>query len=179
MPYGCLDSDTLCEASLKALERAVEWWRKSMQISRHQTYLILASYDQGSEAELELRREYLQRELPPDEPMRDNVIVISGKNDEDLAQKIVRNRVLLPIDTITVFAESRHAISLRPIFRRKFGKVLELKTFKAEFEMNHPWISTSSSSAWVLWNLVVRFWFELKRRMGRGLRKKLRFLFRP
>jgi hypothetical protein len=179
MPYGCLDSGTLSEASLKALERAVQWWRKSMQISKHQTYLILASYDQGSEAELELRRQFLQRELPPDEPLRNNIIVISGRNEDELAQKIVRNRDLLPIDTITVFAESRHAISLRPIFRRKFGKVLELKTFKAEFEVNHPWISTSTSSAWVLWNITARFWFEIKKRMGRNLRKKLRFLFRP
>lgn len=179
MPYGCLDSQTLSQASLTALERAVERCQKSMRISRHQTFLVLASFEAGSEHELRLRKDFVSRTLVDGDSFLNNVIEISGKNEEDLAHRITRIKELLPIDTITVFAESRHAISLRPIFKRKFGKALQIKTFKADFEVNHPWISTSSSPAWVLWNLSVRVWFELRKRMGRSLRKKLRFWLRP
>ena len=179
MPYGSLDAQRLSQASLKALERAVEWLQKSMQISRHNTFLVLASFENGSEHELQLRKAYVSRALSDQESFPGNIIEITAKKEEDLAHRIARTRELLPIDTITVFAESRHAISLRPIFRRKFGKAVEIKTFKADFEINHPWISTSSSPAWVLWNLFVRIWFEMRRRMGRGVRKKLRLWFRP
>lgn len=179
MPYGCLDSQTLSQASRIALEKAVEWIQKSMQISRHQTFLVLASFDEGFEHEMRLRKDFVSRALTDEDPLLNNVIEIRGKNDEDLAHRITRTKELLPIDTITVFAESRHAISLRPIFKRKFGKVLQVKTFKADFEANHPWISTSSSPAWILWNLSVRVWFEMRKRMGRSLRKQLRFWLRP
>lgn len=179
MPYGCLDPQTLSEASRIALERAVDRWQNSMQISRHQTFLVLASYDESSEQELQLMKAFALRALSDRESFQNNVVEISAKNEEDLALRITRAKELLPLDTLTVFAESRHAISLRPIFKRKFGRVLQVKTFKAEFEINHPWISTSSSPAWVFWNLLVRVWFELRKRMGRGLRKRLRFWFRP
>lgn len=179
MPYGCLDPQTLSQASRIALEKAVEWIQKSMRISRHQTFLVLASFDEGVEHEMQLRKDFVSRALTDEDPLLNNVIEIRGKNDEDLAHRIARTKELLPIDTITVFAESRHAISLRPIFKRKFGKVLQVKTFKADFEVNHPWISTSSSPAWVLWNLSVRVWFEMRKRMGRSLRKQLRFWLRP
>lgn len=179
MPYGCLDPQTLSEASRNALERAVDRWQKSMQISRPQTFLVLASYDENPEQELQLIKDFALRALSDLQSFQNNVIEISAKNDEDLALRITRTKELMPIDTLIVFAESRHAISLRPIFKRKFGRVLQVKTFKAEFEINHPWISTSSSPAWVSWNLLVRVWFELRKRMGRGLRKRLRFWFRP
>lgn len=179
MPYGCLDSQRLSRASLIAVGKAVEWCRKSMQISRHQMFLVLASFDNGSADELQLRKDFVSRALADGDSLVNNIIEISGRNEEDLAHRITRVKELLPIDTITVFAESRHAISLRPIFKRKFGKTLQVKTFKAEFEVNHPWISTSSSPAWVLWNLFVRVWFEMRKRMGRSMRKKLRLWFRP
>ena len=107
-----------------------------------------------------------------------NLIEISAKNEVGLAQKISRIRDLLPIETITVFVESRNAVSVRSIFKRKFGKTLQIRTFKADFEFNHQWISTSTSFAWFSRNWLLRIWFDLKKRLGRGIRKKLRFLFR-
>ena len=82
------------------------------------------------------------------------------------------------METITVFVESRNAVSAKAIFRRKFGKTLQIRKFKADFEFNHQWITTSTSFAWSARNWLLRLWFELKKRMGRGLRKKIRYWFR-
>ena len=178
MPYGCLDSQRLSGASLKALENSLEWWNKSMQISRPETFLVIAAYRESPGLELQLRKEIVMRRLSPEEISR-HVISISAKSEEDLVHRIVRMRELLPIESITVFAESRHALSIRPVFKRKFGKALQIKTFRAEFEANHPWVSTASSITWFLWNAVLGLWFGAKKKMGRGLRKKIRYLFWP
>jgi hypothetical protein len=106
------------------------------------------------------------------------VVEISARNEVGLAQKICRVRDLLPIETLTVFVESRNAVSVKAIFRRKFSKTLQIRKFKADFEFNHQWISTSTSLAWFSRNWLLRAWFELKKRLGRGIRKKIRFLFR-
>jgi hypothetical protein len=82
------------------------------------------------------------------------------------------------VETITVFVENRNVVSVKAIFRRKFGKTLQIRKFKADFEFNHQWITTSTSFAWRLRNWLLRFWFEVKRRMGRGLRKKIRYWFK-
>jgi hypothetical protein len=55
---------------------------------------------------------------------------------------------------------------------------LQLRKFKADFEFNHQWITTSTPLAWTSRNWLLRIWFESKKRMGRGLRKKLRYWFR-
>ena len=178
MPYGCLDSQKLSEASLKALENALEWWRKSMQISKPETFLVIAGYKESPEMELQLRSEIVERRLSSEETSR-HVISITAKDEEDLVQRIVRIHDLLPIESITVFAETRHALGIRPVFKRKFGKALKIKTFRAEFEADHPWISTSSSITWLFWNAILGLWFRIKKRMGRGLRKKMRYLFGP
>jgi uncharacterized protein YheU (UPF0270 family) len=107
-----------------------------------------------------------------------NLIDVSARNETGLAQKIARVRELLPIESITVFVESHNAVSVKAIFKRKFGKTLQIKKFKAHFEFNHRWISTSTSFAWFCRNVLLRVWFEAKRRMGRTLRKRLRLLFR-
>jgi hypothetical protein len=178
MPYGCLDSQKQSRASLEALERAVDWWQKSMQSTKHKTFFVLASYEEDGGLELQLRKQVLIQS-PVDEEFHNNVLEIRAKDEEALANKIIRHRALLPIETITVFAESRHALSIRGVFKRKFRKALTIKTFKSDFEANHPWVSTSSSFAWFLWNVFQRVWFELKKKLGRNVRKKLRFLFRP
>ncbi len=149
-----------------------------MQISRHETFFVVAGYDEDSELELQLRGEIVNRSLSGDEFSK-NVMTVSAKDEEALAHKIIRTKALLPIETITIFAESRHALSIRPIFKRKFGRALEIKTFKAGFEFNHPWISTSSSFVWYFWNLILRIRFEFRKRMGRSLRKKLRSFLGP
>ena len=177
MPYGCLDSENLSQASRTALDKGLAWWQKSMQASKHKTYFVLAGYDEDEGLELKLRKEILTQSLQ-DQELLNNVVEISAKNEEGLAQRITRVRELLPVETLTIFAESRHSVSVKAIFKRKFGKTVEIRKFKAEFEFDHRWISTSSSSAWVLRNLLLRAWFEMKKRMGRNLRKKLRFLFR-
>jgi hypothetical protein len=176
MPYGCLDSDRLSAASLRGLELALERWQKSMQTARHKTFLVLAGYEDDSGLELRLRKEILLKS-PSGTALSDNVVEITAKDEEELAQRITRTRAFLPIETLTIFAESRHALSIRAIFRRRFGKALEIKKFKADFEFNHPWISASSSAAWLLWILIRRAWFGFRKRMGRGLRKRLRYLF--
>lgn len=158
------------------MQKALEEWQRSMQVSKPQTILVLATYDENSAAELELRKELASRVLGEEE-LGTRVVEITAKNEAELATKIARNKSCCPIQTLTLFAESRHALSLRPIFKRKFGKALEIKKFRAEFEFNHPWISTSTSLAWFFRNLNLRIWIGTKNRLSRRVRKLLRFLF--
>lgn len=176
MPYGCLNSGALSGASRKALERALDQWQKTMQISKPTTYLVLASFEVNSGPELELAKEMVSRSLTVEE-CASQVIPLRARNEEELANKLVHNKTLMPVQTLILFVESRHALGLRPIFRRKFGKALEIKKFKADFEFDHPWISTSSSLVWFFRNVVLGTWQRMKRRMGRGLRKRLKSLF--
>jgi hypothetical protein len=177
MPYGCLDSEHLSRASRMSLDKAVDWWQKSMITSKHKTYLVLAGYDEDSGREIALRHKIVRQLLEHSESL-DRIVEMSAKNEIGLAQKLSHVRDLLPIETLTVFVESRNAVSVRAIFRRKFGKTLQLRKFKADFEFDHQWISTSTSLAWFSRNWLLRTWFELKKRLGRGIRKKIRFLFR-
>ena len=177
MPYGVLDPQRLSQASRICLERALDWWQKSMHTSKHKTYFVLAGYDVDHGQEIKLRRGIIDGSLQEPE-LLSNIIELSAKNEVNLAQKIARVRTLLPVETITVFVESRNAVSVKAIFRRKFGKTLQIRRIKANFEFNHQWITTSTSFAWFSRNWLLRIWFELKRRMGRGLRKKIRYWFR-
>jgi hypothetical protein len=177
MPYGVLDPQRLSQASRISLERALDWWQKSMHTSKHKTYFVLAGYDVDHGQEIKLRRGIIDGSLQEPE-LLSNIIELSAKNEVNLAQKIARVRTLLPVETITVFVESRNAVSVKAIFRRKFGKTLQIRRIKANFEFNHQWITTSTSFAWFSRNWFLRIWFELKRRMGRGLRKKIRYWFR-
>jgi hypothetical protein len=177
MPYGCLDSQRLSQASRRGLEKAVDWWQKSMETSKHKTYFLVAGYDDDGGQEIRLRREVIDKILEGSE-LPNHVVEVSAKNELALAQKITRMRDLLPIETITLFAETRNAVSVKAIFKRRFGKALHVRKFKADFEFNHRWISTSTSFAWFSRNWLLRIWFELKKRLGRGFRKKIRFLFR-
>jgi hypothetical protein len=77
-----------------------------------------------------------------------------------------------------VFVESRNAVSVKAIFKRKFGKALQIRKIKVDFEFNHQWITTSTSFAWFSRNWLLRIWFGVKKRMGRGLRKKIRYWFK-
>jgi len=177
MPYGVLDSQRLSKASRTSVERALDWWQKSMQTSKHKTYFVLAGYDVDHGQETKLRREIVEHTLQ-EANLQNNIVEVSARNEVGLAQKIARVRALLPVETITVFVESRNAVSVKAIFQRKFGKTLQIRKFKSEFEFNHQWITTSTSFAWFSRNWFLRIWFELKRRMGRGLRKKIRYWFR-
>ena len=177
MPYGVLDPQRLSQASKICLERALDWWQKSMHTTKHKTYFVLAGYDVDHGQEIKLRRGIIDGSLHEPE-LLSNIIEVSAKNEVNLAQKIARVRTLLPVETITVFVESRNAVSVKAIFRRKFGKTLQIRRIKADFEFNHQWITTSTSFAWFSRNWFLRIWFELKRRMGRGLRKRIRYWFR-
>jgi hypothetical protein len=177
MPYGSLGGDSLSQASRIGLEKAADWWQKSMQTSKHKTCFVLAGYDDDAGKEIRLRKEALDKILEGQESLS-NIIEVSANNEVGLAQKISRVRDLLPIETITVFVESRNAVSVKSIFKRKFGKTLQIRKFKADFEFDHQWISTSTSFAWFSRNWLLRIWFELKKRLGRGMRKRIRFLFR-
>jgi len=177
MPYGVLDSQRLSKASRTSVERALDWWQKSMQTSKHKTYFVLAGYDVDHGQEIKLRREIVEPVLQ-EANLQNNIVEVSARNEVGLAQKIARVRALLPVETMTVFVESRNAVSVKAIFQRKFGRTLQIRKFKSEFEFNHQWITTSTSFAWFSRNWFLRIWFELKRRMGRGLRKKIRYWFR-
>jgi len=177
MPYGALGSDKLSQASRICLEKSLDWWHKSMHTSRHKTYLVVAGYDGDGGTELALRKELVAATVQ-DSEFAGKVIHISAANEVSLAQKISRLRELLPVETITVFAESRNAISVKAIFKRKFRKTLQIRKFKADFEFNHQWITTSTPLAWFSRNWLLRFWFEAKKRLGRGVRKKIRYWFK-
>lgn len=154
----------------------MDWWQKSMHTSKHKTYLVVAGYD-SDPTELALRKQIIETALK-DSEFSGNVITVSAANEIGLAQKISRVRELLPVETITVFAESRNAVSIKAIFKRKFRKSLQMRKFKADFEFNHQWITTSSPLAWSSRNWLLRIWFESKKRLGRGMRKRLRYWFR-
>lgn len=158
------------------MQRALEEWQRSMQVSKSQMVLVLASYDENPAAELELRKDLASRVLDEEE-LTTRVVEIIAKNEEEMATKIARNQSCCPIQTLILFAESRHVLSLRPIFRRKFGRALEIRKFKADFEFNHPWISTSTSLAWFFRNFNLGLWIKAKNRLSRRLRKVLRALF--
>jgi hypothetical protein len=177
MPYGCLNAGTLSKASRISLEKALDWWQKSMSTSKHKTFFVLSGYGEDSGREIRLRKNIITETLQ-DPELLNNLIELQASNEAGLAQKLARIREILPIETITVFVESRNAVSVRAIFKRKFGKTLEIRKFKASFEFNHRWISTSTSFAWFSRNWLLRLWFEAKRKMGRGLRKKIRYMFR-
>lgn len=177
MPYGILDAQRLSHASRVCLERSLDWWQKSMHTSKHKTYLVLAGYDLDKGQEIKLRREFAEKTLQ-DPELLNNLVEVSASNEITLAQKISRVRALLPVETITVFVEERNAVSVKAIFKRKFGKTLHIRKIKAAFEFNHQWITTSTSFAWSARNWFLRIWFELKKRMGRGLRKKIRYWFK-
>ena len=176
MPYGSLSTDRLSQASRLCLEKALVWWQKSMHTSKHKTYLVVAGYDSDG-SELALRKQIIETALK-DSEFASNVIMVSAPNEIGLAQKISRVRELLPVETIMVFAESRNAVSIKAIFKRKFRKTLQIRKFKADFEFNHQWITTSTPLAWSSRNWLLRLWFETKKRLGRGMRKRLRYWFR-
>jgi hypothetical protein len=177
MPYGSLGSGKPCQASRICLEKALDWWHKSMHTSKHKTFLVVTGYDSDGGLEIALRREIIAAALK-DSDLSRNVIEVSAANEVSLAQKISRVRELLPVETITVFAESRNAVSVKAIFRRKFRRALQMRKFKADFEIDHQWITTSTSLAWFSRNWLLRLWFETKKRLGRGMRKKLRYWFK-
>ncbi len=177
MPYGVLDSQRLSQASRACLDRSLDWWRKSMQTSKHKTYLVLAGYNVDKGQEIKLRREIAEQTIKEPE-LLNNLVEVSASNEISLAQRISRIRALLPVETITVFVEERNAVSVKAIFQRKFGKTLQIKKIKAKFEFDHQWITTSTSFAWSARNWFLRIWFELKKRLGRGLRKKIRYWFK-
>ena len=177
MPYGVLDAQRLSQASRTCLERSLDWWQKSMHTSKHKTYLVLAGYDLDRGEEIKLRREIVDKTIQEPELLH-NLVEVSANNEITLAQKISRVRSLLPVETITVFVESRNAVSVKAIFKRKFGKTLQIRKIKVDFEFNHQWITTSTSFAWFSRNWFVRIWFEVKKRLGRGLRKKIRYWFK-
>ena len=177
MPYGCLDSQKLSRASRTGLDKALDWWQKSMRTSKHKTFFVLAGYDEDAGQEIKLRKEIVTQTLQEEE-LLSHLVEISATNEVNLAQKLSRVKDLLPVETLTVFVESRNAVSVKAIFKRKFGKTLQIRKFKADFEFDHRWISTSTSFAWFFRNWLLCLWFEAKKRMGRGLRKKIRYLFR-
>jgi len=118
MPYGSLGAQALSQASRTGLEKAADWWQKSMQTSRHKTYFVLAGYDDDAGQEVQLRKEALNKILNGQEQeLLNNIIEISASNEVGLAQKITRVRDLLPIETITVFVESRNAVSVKEALR--------------------------------------------------------------
>jgi len=177
MPYGCLDSQKLSRASRTGLDKALDWWQKSMRTSKHKTFFVLAGYGEDAGQEIQLRKEIVTQTLQEEE-LLSHLLEISATNEVNLAQKLSRVKDLLPVETLTVFVESRNAVSVKAIFKRKFGKTLQIRKFKADFEFDHRWISTSTSFAWFFRNWLLCLWFEAKKRMGRGLRKKIRYLFR-
>src|SRR5258706_4613463 len=107
MPYGILDSERLSQASRICLERSLDWWQKSMQTSKHKTYLVLAGYSVDAGQEIKLRREFLEKQLP-EAVLLSNLIEVSANNEITLAQKISRIRALLAGETLNVLRHDRY-----------------------------------------------------------------------
>ena len=148
-----------------------------MQTTKHKTFFVLAGYDLDRGQEIKLRREIVEAAVQ-DPDLLANIVEVSARNEVGLAQKLARVRAIVPVETVTVFVETRNAVSVKAIFKRKFGKTLQIRKFKTSFEFNHQWITTSTQFAWFSRNWFLRIWFEMKRRMGRGMRKRIRYWFK-
>ncbi|HEX2260564.1 MAG TPA: hypothetical protein VHJ56_02965, partial [Candidatus Binatia bacterium] len=97
MPYGSLGAEKLSQASRIGLEKAADWWQKSMQTSKHKTYFVLAGYDDDAGQEIHLRKQALHKMLNGQEPeLLNNIFEVSANNEVGLAQKITHVRDLLP-----------------------------------------------------------------------------------
>ena len=55
-----LDPERLSKASRISMERAIDWWQKSMLTSKHKTYFVLAGYDIDQGQEIKLRRAIIE-----------------------------------------------------------------------------------------------------------------------
>src|SRR6266498_3338102 len=93
MPYGVLDPQRLSQASRTCLERALDWWQKSMHTSKHKTYFVLAGYDADHGQEIKLRRSIIEGSLQEEPELLSNIIEVSARNEVSLAQKIARVRI--------------------------------------------------------------------------------------
>ena len=78
MPYGSLGAEKLSQASRIGLEKAADWWQKSMQTSKHKTYFVLAGYDDDAGQEIHLRKQALHKMLNGQEPELLNNILKSA-----------------------------------------------------------------------------------------------------
>ena len=78
MPYGILDPERLSKASRISMERAIDWWQKSMLTSKHKTYFVLAGYDIDQGQEIKLRREIIDQTVHEPE-LLGNMIEVSAK----------------------------------------------------------------------------------------------------
>src|SRR5690242_21676656 len=97
MPYGILDPERLSKASRISMERAIDWWQKSMLTSKHKTYFVLAGYDSDQGQEIKLRRAIIEETVHEPELLA-NLVEVSARNETSLAQKIARVRALLPVE---------------------------------------------------------------------------------
>ena len=84
MPYGVLDAQRLSQASGICMDRALDWWQKSMQTSKHKTYFVIAGYDIDQGQEIKLRRAIVEQTLQEPELLA-NIVEITGKNVVALA----------------------------------------------------------------------------------------------
>ena len=72
------------------LDKAADWWQKSMQTSKHKTFFVVAGYDDDAGQEIQLRKETLQKMLNGQEQSMKDIIEVSASNEVGLAQKMTR-----------------------------------------------------------------------------------------
>ncbi len=168
IPYG-LANGKLSLASVKALERALNFWTKSFSGIRPRIYLVLASLDSDFLKELELKKELITRCGAVQ-----MIELGSFKNEEELAQRLAGELKTRfgAVRSVLIFTESVHALAVRPIFKRHIGPEAEFRKFRGSFEFNHSWISTAARPVWFLRNLFVSAWFRLRVGLKRSFRKK-------
>jgi hypothetical protein len=137
-----------------------------MHTSKHKTYFIVAGYDSDAGQEIKLRREIVDAAIQ-DPDLLANMLEISARNEIALAQKITRVRALLPVETITLFVESRNAVSVKSIFKRKFGKALQLKV-QRQFRIQSPMDQHVDADRVVFAQLVAAHLVRCKTAAGPG-----------
>ena len=85
MPYGSLGAEKLSQASRLCLEKALDWWQKSMHTSKHKTFLVVAGYDSDG-MELALRKQITEKALK-DSEFSGNVITAQRNQRSNLSAK--------------------------------------------------------------------------------------------
>ena len=151
MPYGC-QNGRLSRLSEETMARALSFWEKSFQGARSELILALGAFRPDYEEEMVLKLNQEVGFLADNKKYALKILTLQPAEDEEDFATILLQALsdLRPLMTVIVICESLHAISLKPIFRKKFGRgLVEFRTLKAEFELKR--FKRTLTVAWRHW----------------------------
>ena len=96
----------LSQASRTSLERAFDWWQKSMHTSKHKTFFVIAGYDSDAGQEIQLRRAIAEATVQ-DPDLLANILEVSARGEVSLAPHALMagGRVSAPLGRLREFGQ--------------------------------------------------------------------------